>query len=171
VNCTSKCSGSGARGASTTPAARSAERPNHFWALAYHFDQTADGRVLKLLNVVDEHTRESLAMVAARRSPPMRLEQVDLNRGTGPEYICCENDPELTAHALRNLCRMSGTGTSYIEPGAPWENLFVGSETNCSPSSNSTPCSKPRSSSRTGGSSATRGVPTAVLACWTLTGG
>ena len=45
----------------------SAERPNHAWALDFQFDQTADGRILKLLNIVDEHTREALAMVGARR--------------------------------------------------------------------------------------------------------
>ncbi len=117
-------------GASTTPAARlRAKRPNHVWALDYQFDQTADGRVLKLLNVVDEHTREALAMVAARSitadATVDTLEQVVLNRGTAPEYIRCDNGPELTAHALRDWCRLSGTGTSYIEPGAPWENPFV----------------------------------------------
>ena len=46
---------------------RPRERPNHVWALDFQFDQTADGRVLKLLNIVDEHTREALAVVAARR--------------------------------------------------------------------------------------------------------
>ena len=54
-------------GHSAVPAARlRAERPNHVWALDFQFDQTADGRVLKLLNSVDEHTREALAIVAAR---------------------------------------------------------------------------------------------------------
>ena len=55
-------------GDSAVPAVRlRAERPNHVWALDFQFDQTADGRVLKLLNIVDEHTREALAVVAARR--------------------------------------------------------------------------------------------------------
>ena len=54
-------------GHSAVPAARlRAEWPNHVWALDFQFDQTADGRVLKLLNSVDEHTREALAIVAAR---------------------------------------------------------------------------------------------------------
>ena len=54
-------------GDSAVPAVRlRAERPNHVWALDFQFDQTADGRVLKLLNIVDEHTREALAIVAAR---------------------------------------------------------------------------------------------------------
>jgi putative transposase len=117
-------------GISTTPAARlRAERPNHVWALDFQFDQTADGRVLKLLNVVDEHTREALAMLTARSitadATVDTLEQVVLDRGSAPEYIRCDNGPELTANALRDWCRLSGTGTSYIEPGAPWENPFV----------------------------------------------
>ena len=54
-------------GHSAVPAARlRAERPNHVWALDFQFDQTADWRVLKLLNIVGEHTREALAIVAAR---------------------------------------------------------------------------------------------------------
>ena len=46
-------------------------------------------------------------------------------RGTAPGYIRCDNGPELTANALRDWCRFSGTGSSYIEPGAPWENPYV----------------------------------------------
>jgi len=117
-------------GTSTTPAARlRAEHPNHVWALDFQFDQTADGRVLKLLNVVDEHTREALAMVAARSitadATVATLDRIVADRGTAPAYIRCDNGPELTANALRDWCRFSGTGSSYIEPGAPWENPFV----------------------------------------------
>ena len=54
-------------GESTVPAERlRAERPNHVWAFDFQFDQTADGRVLKLLNIVDEFTRESLVMLVER---------------------------------------------------------------------------------------------------------
>jgi putative transposase len=117
-------------GTSTRPAARlRAEHPNHVWALDFQFDQTADGRVLKLLNVVDEHTREALAMVVARSitadATVATLDQIVADRGTAPAYIRCDNGPELTANALRDWCRFSGTGSSYIEPGAPWENPFV----------------------------------------------
>ena len=53
-------------GESTVPAARlRAERPNHVWAFDFQFDQTADGRALKLLNIVDEFTRECLAIDVA----------------------------------------------------------------------------------------------------------
>ena len=117
-------------GHSAVPAARlRAERPNHVWALDFQFDQTADGRVLKLLNIVDEHTREALAVVAARRinadATAATLDRIVAGRGTAPGYIRCDNGPELTANALRDWCRFSGTGGSYIEPGAPWENPFV----------------------------------------------
>jgi putative transposase len=61
-------------GVSTTPADRlAAEHPDHVWALDYQFDQTLDGRILKLLNVVDEHTREALTITVERRidaTPP-----------------------------------------------------------------------------------------------------
>jgi len=117
-------------GTSTAPEARlRAERPNHVWALDFQFDQTADGRVLKLLNIVDEHTREALATVAARSigadATVATLDEIVADRGTAPECIRCDNGPELTANALRDWCRFSGTGSSYIEPGAPWENPFV----------------------------------------------
>lgn len=117
-------------GHSTVPAERlRAERPDHVWALDYQFDQTADGRVLKLLNIVDEHTREALAIHVARRidadTTVETLERVVAERGAAPAYVRMDNGPELTAHALRDWCRFAGAGTSYIEPGAPWENPYV----------------------------------------------
>lgn len=106
-----------------------AERPDHVWALDFQFDQTANGRVLKLLNVVDEHTREALAILVARRIDADRtvdtLERIVAERGVAPECVRMDNGPELTANALRDWCRFSGAGSSYIEPGAPWENPFV----------------------------------------------
>ena len=82
-------------GDSAVPAARlRAERPNHVWALDFQFDQTADGRVLKLLNIVDEHTREALAIVAARSitadATAATLEGMVARRGTAPAYIRCD---------------------------------------------------------------------------------
>ncbi|HEV2771367.1 MAG TPA: hypothetical protein VGV57_00830 [Thermoleophilaceae bacterium] len=60
-------------GESTVPAKRlHAEHPNQVWALDFKFDQTADGRLLKLLHLVDEHTREALPLSAAGASTPIR---------------------------------------------------------------------------------------------------
>jgi putative transposase len=114
-------------GTSTTPAARlAAEHPDHVWALDYQFDQTEDGRILKLLNVVDEHTREALTITVDRRidadATVAALDRLVAKRGTTPRFIRCDNGPELTANALRDWCRFTGAGTSYIEPGSPWQN-------------------------------------------------
>ena len=117
-------------GASTVPAARlRAERPDHVWALDFQFDQTSDGRILKLLHVVDEFTREALAIECERRIDADRtvavLERLVAIRGRAPEHVRCDNGPELTANALRDWCRFSGAGSAYIEPGSPWQNPYV----------------------------------------------
>jgi len=116
-------------GDSTVPAKRlRAERPNQVWAFDFQFDQTADGRVLKLLNVLDEFTRESLQMLVERGIDADRtvevLEWLAAERAA-PEYLRCDNGPEMTAHALRDWCGLSGTGTVVIDPGSPWQNPYV----------------------------------------------
>lgn len=117
-------------GTSTTPAARlRAERPNHVWALDFQFDTTVDGRVLKLLHVVDEHTREALAIEVERRIDADQtvrvLDRIVARDGRRPELVRMDNGPELTAIALRDWCRLGNSGTVYIEPGSPWQNPFV----------------------------------------------
>jgi putative transposase len=116
-------------GDSTVPARRlRAERANQVWALDFQHDQTADGRALRLLNIIDEFTREALQMLVARSidadTTVSVLEKLAAERGA-PEYIRCDNGPELTAHALKDWCRFTHTATSYIDPGAPWQNAFV----------------------------------------------
>jgi putative transposase len=105
-----------------------AERPNQVWAIDFQFDETADGRRLKLANIVDEHTREALAMRVGRSCTADDLVEVLAGlvavRGA-PEHLRMDNGPELLAWALGDWCRLSGTRTSYIEPGAPWENPHV----------------------------------------------
>jgi putative transposase len=117
-------------GTSTCPTDRlAAEHPDHVWALDYQFDQTEDGRILKLLNVVDEHTREALAIAVERRidadATVNVLDRLVGERGIAPRFLRCDNGPELTANALRDWCRLTRTGTSYIEPGSPWQTPYV----------------------------------------------
>ena len=117
-------------GDSTVPAERlRAERPNHVWALDFQFDTTTDGRTLKLLHAVDEYTREALAIRVARSIDADHttrvLDQIVRERGTAPELLRMDNGPELTANALRDWCRFGGSGSSYIEPGSPWQKPFV----------------------------------------------
>jgi putative transposase len=116
-------------GDSTVPAERlRAERPNHVWALDFQHDQTAEGRVIRLLNVVDEFTREALEMLVRRSidadTTVSVLERLVAERGA-PEYLRMDNGPELTAHALQDWCQFSRAGTVYIDPGAPWQNPYV----------------------------------------------
>ena len=117
-------------GDSTVPADRlRAAAPDHVWALDFQFDQTADGRILKLLHVVDEFTREALAIECHRRIDADKtvatLERLVAERGRAPAFIRSDNGAELTANALRDWCRFSRTGTAYIEPGSPWQNPYV----------------------------------------------
>ena len=84
--------------------------------------------MFKICNLVDEHTREALACQVARRIDAdvtvSVLETIAAARGY-PQFIRCDNGPELTAHAIRDWCRASGAGTVYIDPGAPWQNPWV----------------------------------------------
>jgi putative transposase len=117
-------------GESTVPAARlRAQRPDHVWAIDFQWDQTADGHNLKLLHVVDEFTREALAIECHRRIDADHtvsvLDRLVGERGTTPGFVRCDKGPEMTAHALRDWCRFSKTGSAYIEPGSPWQNPYV----------------------------------------------
>ena len=99
------------------------------WAIDFQFDQTADGHNLKLLHVVDEFTREALAIECHRRIDADKtvsvLDRLVAERGTAPGFIRCDNGPEMTANALRDWCRFCRAGSAYIEPGSPWQNPYV----------------------------------------------
>jgi putative transposase len=117
-------------GISTVPAERlRAERPDHVWAIDFQWDQTADGHNLKLLHVVDELTREALAIECHRRIDSDHrvtvLDRLVSEPGTAPGIVRCDNGPKMTANALRDWCRFSGAGSAYIEPGSPWQNPYV----------------------------------------------
>ena len=105
-----------------------ATKPNEVWAIDFQMDETADGRRLKLFNVVDECSREALAMRVGRTCTADQvvavIEGLVAQRGA-PTYLRMDNGPELIAWALRDWCRLAGTRTAYIEPGSPWENPFV----------------------------------------------
>ena len=117
-------------GTSTTACERlQASWPDHVWTLDFQFDVTTTGRTIKILHVVDEFTRESLADVVDHSidadATVACLDKIVGRRGRHPEYIRCDNGPELTANALRDWCRFSGAGASYIALGSPWENPWV----------------------------------------------
>jgi putative transposase len=117
-------------GTSTFPATRlRASRPDQVWAIDFQFDQTTDLRTLKILNITDEFTKEALAIEVDRSinadHTVLVLERIVDGTGRHPDLLRMDNGPELTANALRDWCRFSGAGTTYIEPGSPWENPFI----------------------------------------------
>jgi putative transposase len=104
------------------------ERPNHVWAYDFVEDRTRDGRKIRMLNVVDEFTRECLTIRVARRLGSADVTDVlaDLfiARGT-PAHIRSDNGPEFVATAVKGWINGVGAKTAYIEPGSPWENGYV----------------------------------------------
>ena len=104
------------------------EHRNHVWAYDFVFDRTREGRPLKLLNVVDEFTRECLTIDVARKQTSRdvlrTLAQLMLRHGI-PKYIRSDNGPEFVAKAVRDWLARLEVGTLFIEPGSPWENGYV----------------------------------------------
>jgi putative transposase len=92
------------------------------------FDQTVDGRSVKVCNILDEFTRESLASLVERSidsdAVVRALEGLIAEHGA-PAFLRMDNGPEMTAHVLADWCERSQTGTVFIDPGAPWQNPFV----------------------------------------------
>jgi putative transposase len=103
-----------------------AERKDHVGSVDFVFERTHDGRPLRLLTLVDEYTRECLAIDVERRldSELDRLEQLFVSPGT-PESIRSDDGAEFTATAVRNWLPRVGVDTLFITPGSPWENGTV----------------------------------------------
>ena len=104
------------------------QRANHVWAYDFVMLRTEDGRAVRLLTIMDEYTRECLAIRADRhiRSCDVieTLAQLMAARGV-PEHIRSDNGPEFTARAIRQWLDRVGARTLYIEPGSPWENGYI----------------------------------------------
>ena len=103
------------------------ERPNHVWSYDFVADRTHDGRAFRMLCIIDEFTRESLAIRVARKLKATdvidALSDLFILRGI-PAYIRSDNGPEFVAQALREWIAAVGAKTAYIEPGSPWENGY-----------------------------------------------
>jgi len=100
---------------------------NHVWAYDFVQDRTRDGRKIRMLTVIDEHTRECLAIKVARRLNSKDVLEVlaDLMVARGvPDHIRSDNGSEFTAIAVREWLGKVGVKTLYIEPGSPWENGY-----------------------------------------------
>jgi putative transposase len=104
------------------------ERKDHVWSYDFVQARTRDGRAFRMLTVIDEYTRECLAIDVARqlRSDDVleRLSDLFVRRGV-PGHIRSDNGPEFTAKAVREWLGRVGVKTLYIEPGSPWENGYI----------------------------------------------
>ena len=90
--------------------------------------RTHDGRAFRLLTIIDEHSRECLAIKAARRLSSEdvldQLTQLFIQRRL-PDYIRSDNGSEFTCKTVRKWLDDLGIRTLYIEPGSPWENGYL----------------------------------------------
>jgi transposase InsO family protein len=101
---------------------------NHVWSYDFVADRTADGRPIRMLTIVDEFTRECLAIDVAKKLTSEdvleRLSDLFIRRGV-PQHIRSDNGSEFTAKCVREWLGRVGVKTMYIEPGSPWENGYV----------------------------------------------
>ena len=104
------------------------EYRHHVWAHAFLTGRTHDGRPLKILTIVEEYSRECLAIVVGRRLRAMdvleTLAELFVAHGV-PAYIRSDNGPEFTATRIRLWLEALQVQTLFIEPGSPWENGYV----------------------------------------------
>jgi putative transposase len=102
-------------------------RPNQVWSYDFVKDCTSDGRPLRFLTVIDEFTRECLALPVGRtfkaEAVQISLTQLFIERGL-PEFIRSDNGAEFTADMVRNWLHRLKVRTLFIEPGSPWQNGF-----------------------------------------------
>ena len=104
------------------------EHRDHVWSYDFVMVRTSDGRSFRILAILDEYTRECLAILVKRRISSQdvidQLFQLFIFRGI-PEHIRSDNGPEFTSKAIRRWLSRLGVKTLFIEPGSPWENGYI----------------------------------------------
>jgi putative transposase len=106
-----------------------AVRPNQCWSMDFRADKLADGRFFRILTVVDQFTRECVALAADRSMTGMRVAQVleaaKVERGSLPESITVDNGSEFSGRALEAWAMSNEVRLCFIRPGRPVENGFI----------------------------------------------
>jgi putative transposase len=104
------------------------ERKNHVWSYDFVADRTSDGRPMRVLNIMDEYSRECLRIHINRQLKAAdviyELSELFIERGV-PDYLRSDNGSEFTADLLRGWLQRLGVKTLFIEPGSPWENGYI----------------------------------------------
>lgn len=105
-----------------------ATHPNHVWSYDFVEDRTEFGVKIRVLNIIDEYTRESLFQRAERSLPAAKvIDTLDwlFQIHGAPEYIRSDNGPEFVAGKVQDWLEKQNCKTMYIEPGSPWENAYI----------------------------------------------
>jgi putative transposase len=105
-----------------------AEAPNHVWCVDFVHDSCLNGTKLKILSVVDEFTRECLALEVDARLDARRVRQTlarAIESRGAPRFVRSDNGSEFVARLLAVFLAESGSGSCFIKPGSPWQNPFV----------------------------------------------
>jgi transposase InsO family protein len=104
------------------------EHRDHVWSYDFVTARTSNGRAFRMLNIIDEYSRECLGILVKRKITSQdvieRLFELFIMKGI-PEHIRSDNGPEFTAKAIRGWLNKIGVKTLFIEPGSPWENGYV----------------------------------------------
>ena len=104
------------------------QHKNHVWSYDFVQSRTSDGRAIRMLTVLDEYTRECLAIDVERKLTAedvlVQLTDLFVRRGV-PKHLRSDNGSEFTAESVRAWLKRLGVGTLYIEPGSPWENGYI----------------------------------------------
>src|SRR6478735_769870 len=115
-------------GTSSVPDTASADGPNRVWATDLQFDATTDGRPIKIVSIVDEHTRECPGGLVERgitgEELIAELDRLAAERGTYPAVLRCDNGPELACAAMADWAA-GQVGLHFIPPGEPWRNGYI----------------------------------------------
>jgi putative transposase len=103
-------------------------QPNESWSMDFMHDQLADGRSIRLFNVIDDFNREGLCIDVDFSLPSQRvirsLDQVIEWRGS-PSMIRCDNGPEYVSEALKDWAGQRGIKLTFIQPGKPQQNAYI----------------------------------------------
>ena len=114
-------------GTSTALALPTAYAPNRVWAVDFQFDATTDGRPIKIVSVIDEHTRECLGGLVDRSiTAEVLIDELDRlasSRGY-PSVLRCDNGPELACDAMADWAS-ERVDLAFIPPGQPWRNGYI----------------------------------------------
>ena len=105
-----------------------ATRANHVWSWDFVEDQTENGTRFRVLTLIDEHTRECLAVHgdwSIRAVDVITVVEAAMARYGAPSHLRSDNGPEFIAYAIQDWLRERNVKTLYITPGSPWENAYI----------------------------------------------